>query len=165
MYHSLLTSQFITRQWHHKISLEFYRGTKERTMQRARWRARHRHERETNDAASGTADIASAAQRKDRYREGRSGQVVRKRKKRTIQRAARRVRGWQEKKTSDRATSVADVAVAAEKHKSCCERRGGQGVEKRKKRAIQRATLRARGSPVRKTSDTASGAVDKRLTG
>jgi hypothetical protein len=78
-----------------------------------------------------------------------------------MQRVAQRARRRQQKETSESATDAAGVALAGERNERFSERRGGQDVEKRKKRAIQPAARRACRRRETGTSDSASGAAGK----
>jgi hypothetical protein len=108
-------------------------------MQRAARRARRRKQIETSDSASGTAGVSSAGERYERCNERRCRRVVGGRKKPAIQRAARRARRRKEKETSDSASGAAGESSSRETNVRCSERRGGQAVGKRKKRAMQGA--------------------------
>jgi hypothetical protein len=133
--------------------------SKKRAIQPAARRTCCRWEKETNDSASGTAGVMSAGERYERFSERRGGRGVGGRKERAIQRAARRARRRKERETSDLASGAVGVSSAGERNKRFSERRGGQGVEKSEKRAIQRAARRARRRKERATSDSASDAA------
>jgi antirestriction protein ArdC len=98
---------------------------------------------ETSDLASGATARRLTDERNKRHSE-RRGQAVGKRLKRAIQRAARRASRGKEKEMSDLASGTVGKRLTGEKNTRYRERRGGQGVEKRKNRAIQRAAARAR---------------------
>jgi hypothetical protein len=78
-----------------------------------------------------------------------------------MQRAARQATRRQENETSDTASGATDKTSATERNERFSERRGGQGVIKTKKQAIQRAARRAMRHPDKETSDSASGAASK----
>jgi hypothetical protein len=120
--------------------------------------------------------VAWAGERNERFTERRGGQDVEKRKKRVIQRAARRAWHQQEKETRDSASgtagealkgeetsgsasSVTDVSSAEGRNERFSEQHGGRVVGVRNERAIQRVARRARCGREKETSDSASGTV------
>jgi hypothetical protein len=83
--------------------------------------------------------------RKKRAMQRAARQAWRRREKeRAMQRAARRARRPQEKETSDSTSGGAGKRLTGERNKRYSERRRGQGVVKRNKRAIQLKARRAR---------------------
>jgi hypothetical protein len=72
---------------------------------------------------------------------------------------ARRVGYWREKETSDSASCAPGLSSKRESDGGFSERRGGQAVGKRKKRAIQQAAQCACCRREIETSDSVSGAV------
>jgi hypothetical protein len=106
-------------------------------MQRAAQRARRQRPKESSDAASGEAGKTSTMQRNKRYSERRGGQVVDKRKKQAMRGAAWRASRRQAKATSDAASGVVGKSSTSGRNQRRSERRGGQDVDKQKKRGIQ----------------------------
>jgi hypothetical protein len=64
----------------------------------------------------------------------------------------------------DAASGTAGKASARERNERFNKRRGGLGVEKRRKRAIQQAARRDRRPREKETRDSVSGAVCKALS-
>jgi hypothetical protein len=77
--------------------------------------------------------MASKRERNERFSQRRGERDVGRRKIRAIQRAALRARRRKEKETCDSSSGAAGVSSAGERKERFSERRGGQGVGKRKK--------------------------------
>jgi hypothetical protein len=182
-YHSNMTSSIITRGWRtrnhvakgsweweskpasdkqgtstgerNERLIERPTSAREQPRQRPARQTRNRQQKERSNSASGTAGRASARERNELYSERSGGQGIEKRKKRAIEREARRACRRQDKQTSDSASGAAGVLSAGERNSDSAssaagvssarerngrfsDRRGGRVIGGRKKQRFSK---------------------------
>jgi hypothetical protein len=123
-------------------------------------RARRRREKETSTAASGAAGKTSTRERNELCSERHGGRDVSKSEKRVMQLVARRATPRRMIETRDAASGTAGKMSARETNERRSERRGGQDVGEKRKRALQQAA-RASCRQDKETSNAGSGTAGK----